>query len=249
MIDDRAARGFAAAEHYDAYRPSYPAAAVTYIRETGRLDDRSAVVDLGAGTGLMTRLLVPVDRLIAVEPLPEMRETLQARVPEAQVVEGAAEAIPLPSASANVIVVAQAFHWFANPEALAEIARVLKPDGALFLLWNVKDRLDPGAERLDALLAPFRLASPGFAGTPWQAVFQDPEAPLRLTAHRMFSFEETLTLAALQGRVLSASCIALLDVPAQAAVLEQLERWAGSSTADALVVMRYRTEVFVARRP
>ena len=178
-----------------------------------------------------------------------MRETLQARVPEAQVVEGSAEAIPLPSASADGVVVAQAFHWFANPRALSEIARVLKPDGALFLVWNVKDPQDPGAERLDALLAPYRLASPGFAGTPWQDVFRTMDAPLRLTAHQTFAFEEALTLAALKGRVLSASYIALLEPPAQAAVLEQLERWAGSSAADALVVMRYRTEVFVARRP
>jgi SAM-dependent methyltransferase len=249
MIDERAARGFATAERYDAYRPSYPAAAVTYIRETARLDERSTVVDLGAGTGLMTRLLAPVGRLIAVEPVPEMRGTLQARVPEAQVIDGAAEAIPLPSASTDAIVVAQAFHWFANREALAEIARVLKPHGALFLVWNVKDPQDSGAERLDAVLAPYRLASPGFASTPWQDPFQVKDAPLRLTVHRSFGFEETLTLAALKGRVLSASYIALLEQPAQATVLEQLELLVGSSADGAVVVMRYRTEVFTARRP
>lgn len=249
MIDERAARGFAAAEHYDAYRPSYPAAAVQHIREAGRPDGFSTVVDLGAGTGLMTRLLAPVGRLIAIEPLPEMRETLQARVPEAQVVEGAAEAIPLPPETADAVVVAQAFHWFASPEALGEIVRVLKPDGALFLVWNVKDPLDPVALALDALLAAYRLASPGFASTPWRDPFQGRDASLRLTAHHSFPFEETLTLAGLKGRVLSASYIALLGHPEQAAVLEQLERLAGSSAEDAMVVMRYRTEVFTARRP
>ncbi len=133
MIDDRAARGFTAAEHYDAHRLGYPPAAVTYIREAARLDEESSVVDLGAGTGLMTRLLSPVGRLIAVEPQSEMRGTLQARVPEAEILDGTAERIPLPAAVADAVVAAQAFHWFANPQAVREIARVLRRDGTLIL--------------------------------------------------------------------------------------------------------------------
>jgi len=147
MIDNRAARGFRAAEHYDAYRPGYPSAVIAFIRETARLDQRSTVVDLGAGTGLMTRLLGPVGRLIAVEPVPEMREALRVRVPEAEVMEGTAERMPLPSAMADAVVVAQAFHWFANAQAVLEIGRVLKPGGVLVLVWNVRDPDDHFMER------------------------------------------------------------------------------------------------------
>jgi len=77
-IDQRAARGFKDAEHYDAYRPGYPPGVVAFIREAARLDHCSTVVDVGAGSGLMTRQLKPAGRLIAVEPLPEMRDTLRA---------------------------------------------------------------------------------------------------------------------------------------------------------------------------
>jgi SAM-dependent methyltransferase len=252
MIDDRAARGFEAAAHYDAYRPSYPPEAIAFIREAGRLDERSTLVDLGAGTGLMTRLLLPVGRLIAIEPVPEMRNTLLARVAGAEAMDGTAEDIPLPSATADAVVVAQAFHWFANSQALSEIARVLKPDGALIPIWNVKDPRDPVMEELDAILAPYRLSSPGFASTPWREVFETGVSPLRLVSHETFSYQETLALRQLKGRVLSTSYITLLEERLQAAVLLELERLVGSAgdvkaADDAPITMRYQTEVFVAR--
>jgi SAM-dependent methyltransferase len=249
MVDERAARGFAAAaEQYEAYRPSYPPAAVAFIREVGRLSENSTVVELGAGTGLMTRLLLPVGRLIAIEPVSEMRATLLNRVPEAQVVDGTAEEMPLPSAAADAIVVAQAFHWFATPSALREISRVLKPDGALILVWNVKDPTDHLMKAIDAVLAPYRLDSPGFASTPWQEVFEEEHAPLTLTSRRAFSFEEHIALSHLKGRVLSASYVALLEPRLRSNVLHQLDKLFGSSEDDTAAAMKYRTEVFVARR-
>ena len=109
----------------------------------------------------MTRLLPPVGRLIAVEPLPEMRQVLAARVPEAEVIAGTAEHTGLPRAVADAVVVAQAFHWFANPDAVREIARILKPEGVLALVWNVRDSSDAFMEKLYAVLAPHRQNSPG----------------------------------------------------------------------------------------
>lgn len=248
MVDRRASRGFAASHRYEAYRPSYPPAAIAFIREEAALDERSTVVDLGAGTGLMSRLLLPARRLIAVEPVVEMRDALRTRVPEAEVIAGTANDIPLPSATADAVVTAQAFHWFANYAAVREIARVLKPDGALVLAWNVRDSRDPLMEQIDAILAPYRLGSPGFDSTPWREVFDRKVSPLRITAHQTFAFEERLILAQLKGRTLSASYIALLEERHQAAVLAQLERLIGSTADDAPVVMRYQTEVYVARR-
>jgi SAM-dependent methyltransferase len=252
MIDDRAARGFRAAEHYDAYRPSYPSAAVAFIRETARLGPQSTVVDLGAGTGLMTRLLAPVGCLIAVEPVPEMRETLRARVPEAEIVEGTAERMPLPSASADAVVAAQAFHWFANPRAVREIARVLRPEGVLALVWNQGDPSDALMKSIDTALAPYRLDGPRFALTPWREVFDTDDSPLTITEHMTYPSEEPLTLRGLKSRVLSYSYIALLDERAQATVMRRLDELAGlaqdaRATDDTAIVVRHLTEVYVAR--
>ncbi len=182
-----------------------------------------------------------------------MRSALLALVPEAQVLDGAAEEMPLPSAIADAVVAAQAFHWFANARAVREIARVLSPEGVLILVWNTKDSQDPLMETIDAILAPYRLGSPGFASTRWREVFEGEHSPLSLASHDTFSFEERLTLGQLKGRVLSASYIALLEKRLQSAVVLQLEELvepAANDRAldDATIVMHGRTEVFVARR-
>ena len=101
------------------------------------LDDASTVLDLGAGTGKLTRVLVHrYARVIAVEPLDELRAILAERVPDADVREGTAEEIPVGDAEVDGVFAGQAFHWFANDVAVAEIARVLRPGGVIALLWN-----------------------------------------------------------------------------------------------------------------
>jgi SAM-dependent methyltransferase len=101
------------------------------------LERDATVLDLGAGTGKLTQVLVArYARVIAVEPLDELREFLETRVQEADVRAGAAEAIPLEEASVDAVFAGQAFHWFANDTAVGEIARVLRPGGVLALLWN-----------------------------------------------------------------------------------------------------------------
>jgi SAM-dependent methyltransferase len=95
------------------------------------------VLDLGAGTGKLTRVLAArYARVIAVEPLDELRAILAERVPEADVREGTAEEIPVADAEVDGVFAGQAFHWFANDNAVAEIARVLRPGGVLAVLWN-----------------------------------------------------------------------------------------------------------------
>src|SRR4051794_39548019 len=118
MADDRiptaAAEGFQqGAEAYEASRPSYPPDAVARIVEVAALGPGRRVLDLAAGTGKLTRLLVESGAdVVAVEPVVAMRETLEQALPAVESLDGTAEAIPLDDASVDAITVAQAFHWF-----------------------------------------------------------------------------------------------------------------------------------------
>ncbi|WP_199826389.1 class I SAM-dependent methyltransferase [Streptomyces sp. SBT349] len=141
----------AVADAYERGRPSYPAAAVDWLlAETG-----PRVLDLGAGTGKLTRLLTDRERdVTAVEPSDGMRELLTSRAPGARVLAGVAESIPLCEGSVDVVLMAQAWHWVDPERALPETARVLAPGGTLGLVWNVRDDREDWTARLGRLLHP-----------------------------------------------------------------------------------------------
>ena len=129
-----------AAAEYERARPDYPAALLDLLP----LDASAGVLDLGAGTGKLTRVLAGrYRRVVAVEPLDGMRGILEQVVPAAVSLTGTAEAIPLPDASVDGVFAGQAFHWFANDEAVGEIARVLQPGGVLALVWNEPGESSP----------------------------------------------------------------------------------------------------------
>ncbi|HWG61688.1 MAG TPA: methyltransferase domain-containing protein [Streptosporangiaceae bacterium] len=138
----------AAAAAYERGRPPYPPQAVDWLLPAGA----SRVLDLGAGTGKLTRQLHSrgLD-VIAVEPLPGMREQLARAVPGVSVRAGTGEDIPLEDASVDAVLVAQAWHWMDTARASAEAARVLRPGGRLGLVWNLRD------ERADWVAALSRL--------------------------------------------------------------------------------------------
>jgi SAM-dependent methyltransferase len=125
-----------AAEEYERARAGYPPAVLDALA----LNEDAEVLDVGAGTGKLTRLLTQrYRRVIAVEPLDGMRAILERVVPAAESHAGSAEAIPLPDASVDGVFAGQAFHWFANDQAVNEMARVLRPGGVLALVWNEPD--------------------------------------------------------------------------------------------------------------
>src|SRR5215216_6375260 len=133
------------AEAYERARPGWPAAAIDALVQRLALDERSTVLDLAAGTGKLTRELVPrFATVIAVEPLDGMRAVLERVVPGARAVAGTAEAIPLEDASVDAVVASEAFHWFDPEPAVAEMARVLRPGGGVAALYN---RYVPPPER------------------------------------------------------------------------------------------------------
>ena len=125
------------AAEYDRVRPEHSPEALDLVTERLGLGPDSEVLDLAAGTGKLTRPLVErFGRVTAVEPDPGMRAVLSQVTDCHLVLEGRAEAIPLPNDSVDAVFVGQAFHWFATAEALAEIARVLRPRGGLVLIWS-----------------------------------------------------------------------------------------------------------------
>ena len=139
----------AAAATYERGRPSYPSPAIDWLLPPGA----RRVLDLGAGTGKLTRLLR--DRgleVVAVEPSGGMREQLTRSVPGTEVRAGTAEDIPLDDGSVDAVLVAQAWHWVDPRRAVPEVARVLGPGGQLGLLWNVRDEREDWVAQLGRII-------------------------------------------------------------------------------------------------
>jgi SAM-dependent methyltransferase len=138
------------ASSYERFRPGPPVAAVDWLLEThlGR------VVDLGAGTGALTRLLVGrADEVVAVEPDDRMRSVLADEVPGIRAVEGRGESIPLPDGCADAVLASSSWHWMDPIPTLGEVARVLVPNGVLGALWSGPDPEGPFISQAQALLA------------------------------------------------------------------------------------------------
>lgn len=138
-----------AAAAYDVGRPGYPEPAVAWLMGA----PARTVLELGAGTGKLTEALVAAGHDVhATDPDPEMLRVLKERCPDVRTDIATAEALPVSDRAYDVVVVAQAFHWFDAEQALPEIARVLKPGGHLALVWNQRDESIPWVKRLGRLI-------------------------------------------------------------------------------------------------
>ncbi len=133
MSDGRGLKFGTVAQQYDEYRPPPPPEATVILGELSAKE----VLEVAAGTGLWTRwLLAAGAKVTAVEPDNEMRTVLTRRSPEVRALKGTAEALPCNDASFDVVLVSSAWHWFTQPAATIEMARVLRDEGLLFVLWN-----------------------------------------------------------------------------------------------------------------
>jgi SAM-dependent methyltransferase len=142
----------AAASTYSRARPAYPPEVVPWVAEASGLAAGERVLDLAAGTGALTAPLVDAGLAVtAVEPSAGMREVLRERAPAAQIVDALAQDLPFADGEFPLVTVANAWHWFDPATAHAEIRRVLRPGGHLAVIWNVEDRSDPLAQRVDDL--------------------------------------------------------------------------------------------------
>lgn len=256
-IDAQAQSFDSAAAAYERGRPGYPAQAIDRAVSELGLSADATVVDLAAGTGKLTRDLVTrFARVIAVEPLAQMRAELREAVPEAELVAGEAHAIPLDAGSAAALFAAQAFHWFSDQAALAEIARVLEPDGGMALMWNTSPweiREGSWFTALADLLDKQRLDRSGLhrhSLGQWREVFDGDELfePL---SNASFAHSHRLSREDFAQTMASRSYIASLDDGRRAEVLAEIvalfERDDAPLEGD-LVAIPLRTDVFWARR-
>ncbi|PJN28177.1 class I SAM-dependent methyltransferase [Kitasatospora sp. CB02891] len=227
-----------AARLYDSIRPAYPAQAVA--RAIGSEPVR--VLDLGAGTGLLTRVLRAAGHeVIAVEPDAQMRVVAAERHPGTQVLAGSAEDIPLPDGSVDAVVVGQAYHWFTPQDALPQIHRVLRKDGVFAPMWNVRDDRTPWVAALSGVIGTegYGLESAWQYGpvTPW---FTAPE--LVLTEHTV-----TVPTDRLVDLVRSRSYYLTADAAERARLDREVGELAATDPALAgrdSVEMPYRTCVY-----
>jgi SAM-dependent methyltransferase len=227
---------------YERTRPEYPPAAVDWAVERLGIDMRSTVLDLGAGTGKLTRALVPrAGRVIAVEPGPAMLAELLGAVPEAGALLGAAEAIPLPDDSVDAVVCGQSFHWFRAAEALPEIRRVLRRGGGLGLIWNLRHPEDELQQEVGTLLEPF--VPVGRAPVPTTVAQLVQETGFGEVATHSVSFEHELDADGVVARVASISFVAAAGAEHQAMLEQSLRELVAAR--GGVVTFRYVTEAYV----
>ena len=229
----------AVAEAYERARPEYPSEAARWLSGEPPRD----VVDLAAGTGKLTRVLVRLGhRVTAVEPLPEMLDQLRAAVPEAEPVIGKAESMPLPDASADAVVAGQAYHWFDPGAALVEIARVLRPRGTFGAIWNMRDETVDWVARLSEVI-----------GSEGQS---DREPEDEVAASGLYEpveeaewrWEQPLDRQRLRDLVVSRSYCATLPPDEREPVLAAVEGLYDEAAGPDGLVMPYVTYCFRARR-
>ena len=240
-----------AARDYERVRPSYPLRSLGMLTDALDLGPGKTVADLGAGTGKFTRLLALTGaRVIAVEPVAAMRERLSEVLPQITVVDGLAEATGLPEHSVDAVVVAQAWHWFDATAALAEAGRVLRPDGALALVWTTLDLSVPWVAAYSQVYQQWRTdAVPGHGDGAWRGFFDrqpgwGPLAEGHVENPYLTDREGVL------GQALTSSVISALDDGRRAQVRGQLEAVLDrySQTRGTRIEIPYVTDLYWTRR-
>jgi len=224
VVHDVARLGFhREAEVYERSRPSYPPEAVAWLVDNLGIGPGRVVVDLAAGTGKMTRLLVPAGAaLVAVDPVAGMRDVLRRLLPAVPTVAGNAEALPFRGSTLDAVCVAQAFHWFDADRAFAELARTLRPGGRVGLIWNARDRAEDWVDQVWAIMDRVEKRAP------WRDHEHARDARLRGHAgfgalhETTFRHEQHVTPAGVVERIQGVSHVAVLPAADRERVLDEV---------------------------
>ena len=222
-IHPAAARGYQnQASAYERGRPAYPSSATDFLLSSLNIHLDTHVIELGAGTGKFTRVLVATRaRVTAVEPVESMRTEFARHLPRTRMLHGRAEDLPLPDGDADVVVVAQAFHWFDALPAAREIHRVLKPGGRLGLIWNVRDETASWVAELTRIIDEYAGSVPRYRTGAWKEAFGHTSLLFSALESREFHHVHTGPVDMVIDRMASISFIAALPAALHARVLER----------------------------
>ncbi|MFT4258815.1 class I SAM-dependent methyltransferase [Microbacterium sp.] len=247
MAAERATSFGTETAHYEAGRPEYPFDAVAWMLDPLPEGPRR-VADVGAGTGKLTRALVtaPDAEVVAVDPDPAMLAALGEAVPGVPAFVGTAEALPLPDAAVDAVVLGQAWHWVAPVAASAEVARVIRPGGVLGLIWNIRDERAAWVRRLTEIMhsSPAENMVNGPTGPNIAAPFGDVDK-------RSWEWARPMTRQMLHRMALSRSYIITASVDERAQIARDMDALFdelglhGDDTID----LPYVTTAFRAVRP
>jgi ubiquinone/menaquinone biosynthesis C-methylase UbiE len=244
-LPDLASSFHSVAEEYDTARPSYPDALLDAVEKlSGRPLAGAEVLDVGAGTGIATRLLhARGARVTAVEPTEGMAAKLHAVTPRTPLVRGDGNALPFRDASADLITYAQAFHWTDWDRSVAEAARVLRPGGALAVWWNVSDHEQPWAVAQEARL---RAACPGYGayGIPLKVEAELGRRGLR-TGTALLRWERRIPISTALLDLGSHSYVAVLGSAERKSLLAAEREALLAEFPDGTVVARYLVDLTV----
>ena len=263
----RAASFGGAASHYERYRPGPPVQAVDWVLP-GALPVHT-VVDLGAGTGALTRLLVGrAEEVVAVEPDDRMRAVLAEAVPGARAVDGRGEAIPLPDGSVDAVLASSSWHWMDTVPTLQEVGRVLVPGGTLAVMWSGPDPDAGLVAQAQALLrgdggeAATGMGIDEQSQADLSAAMSDqnnliqvleipPGVPFDQPERTVITWDVALTADELIGLLGTFSWVILMEDGARERLFETARRVLHDAlgvSGDVTVDVGYRAEVFKARR-
>jgi SAM-dependent methyltransferase len=252
MAIHEAALGFeTGAEAYERARPDYPRHAIAFLIEHLGLRAGASVLDIGAGTGKLSRLLLASGaEVIALEPIAGMRRKFSEVMPTVQILEGVAEAIPFPDCRFDAATAGQALHWFANDRALDEIRRVLKPEGRFGVIFNVRDASTEWVRDLWKIIDAAEGDAPRHRKGAWRSVLET-FAGFRKVAEKSVHHSQRGGIDLMWDRVASISFIAKM-ADAQRAALEQrvreLLRTHPQTRGRDAIELPYRTDTAVYQR-
>jgi MOSC domain-containing protein YiiM/ubiquinone/menaquinone biosynthesis C-methylase UbiE len=250
-IHESAAKGFsAAADAYERGRPTYSTEAIDRLISELRIGPGKRVLDLAAGTGKLTRQLAPAGaEIVAVEPIHEMRAKLIASLPGVEAIPGVAEDIPLPSHSVDAVVVGQAFHWFDGIRAVSEIRRVLRPGGAVGMIWQARDPSLPWVARLNELIDRIDDGHPRYRTEHWREAFEK-TALFEPIEEATYGYVQRGDVETIVDRVASISYVASLPDEVRAPYLDEVRDLLRTDPATAgrdIIELPYTAHVYWAR--
>lgn len=238
--------------NYAKYRPSYPDKVLDYLQHECHLTSESVIADIGSGTGIFTKLLL--DRgftVYAVEPNDSMRHEAEKQLkllPGFYSLNGTAENTNLPDKNTNLIVCAQAFHWFNNAETRAEFKRILAPYGHVALIWNNRCiDADDFAIAYELLLKQQssdyeRINHQNLTEADFVAFYHNGKYSLaKFSNYQVFNF------AQLAGRAFSSSYVPAEDTPEGHMFSIQLKAIFDQYQTNGTVMFRYDTEVYLGK--